>query len=202
MTEWEQIKNEYKDVPVPAEGLNQVLQAMAEAKRNRRRCRVKNIARYGTVAAAVLLVVLVVPGMLLFSGGFGGVANDAASTMMDTTAATEECLPDSAVAETEREDGLMEKSASFNTAAGGMVKEQEAISKEILRQMEERMQKNGETYYIRSEEYPEGFALISEEQEFYINEEGLLVFVFRAGTVAPKEQGDVEFIIPAEVAVP
>ena len=75
MTEWEQIKKEYSELPVPAEGPQQVLAAMAKAKQ--KRSRIRQVTRYAPVAAAVLLVLLLPAGML-FSGGFGRTMNDAA----------------------------------------------------------------------------------------------------------------------------
>lgn len=244
MTEWEQIKKEYREIPVPANGPHQVLTVMAEAKKKRNRF--KRLTQYGTVAAAALLVVLLLPGMLLFSGGFGASEDNAAmeadcaveSTgsaggwvttesandmgMVPATNSVATLAPEqgydgmankdtavtedasnysmsdkTAVAENSTENKLQKLEERFFTA-----EEQEAISKEILKQMEERMRENGETYYIKSEEYPEGFEQIAKEQEYYVNADGLLVVVFRAGVVAPKEQGAVEFIIPAEVVSP
>lgn len=241
MTEWEQIKKEYREIPVPANGPHQLLQTIAEAKRKRNR--IKRLAKYGTVAAAALLVLLL-PGTLLFSGGFGA---NSENMFMEA-----DCVAES-VTQSATEDGWFmkgtlndrdtvpasnstpapESTANNMTNAGGSsmereeeykysvvdmladanlevveekvslgLEDREIISKEILRQMEERMQMDGETYYCKSEEYPEGFELISEEQEYYINGEGLLVIVFEAGVVAPEQQGMVEFIIPAEVFRP
>ena len=82
------------------------------------------------------------------------------------------------------------------------VEEIEAISREIISQMEMRMREMGETYYIRSEENSAGFEQIAENQPFYINGDGQLVIVFEAGMVAPIEQGAIEFVIPASVAAP
>lgn len=267
MTEWEQIKNEYKEIPVPANGPHQMMETMAKARKARSRNRWKRVAAYGTVAAAALLVILIVPGRLLFSGGLGATCNDTAASMeadcaLKSTAsdgafyrngASTECAPESNMApassdttasaesNTRDECGVATEAPSYsmsgstgsspnsstgsnpNNSAGSnssstgsgatqeaatdnlmaaQVWDAEAISKEILRQMEERMQETGETYYKKSEEYPEGFEQIAEDQEYYINEEGLLVIVFEAGTVAPEELGVVEFVIPAGVAAP
>lgn len=263
MTEWEQIKKEYREIPIPADGPRQMLESIADAKRKRDRW--KHVVKYGSIVAAAMLVVLILPGILLFSGGFGG-SNDMAApesavkneestgsngwfakdsaenaTDNDNMAPPPEAMYDDktnsggssmstnqeVMTEAGSPDYGMNKSDSaldecttaIPTPAAGqadtpqkaesvqatqeaMLGNEEAISAEILRQMEERMQKNDEAYYIRSEEYPNGFEIISKEQEYYVNEDGLFVIVFEAGMVAPEAMGVIEFIIPAEVAAP
>ncbi len=211
MTEWEQIKKEYREISIPVDGPHQVLTAMADAKKKRNRYR--HLAQYGTVAAA-LLVILLLPGMLWFSGGKGA-ANESAAmksdnvlqfaedgiilesvcdTMAPTTAPTTSGTADA--------DQNCESEEYKATQKYFTPEEQSAISREIRKQMEERMTETGETYYSKREAYPEGFEQIEENQEYYINTDGLFVIVFRAGVIAPEEQGTVEFVIPAEVALP
>ena len=209
MTQWEQIKKEYRDIPGPADGPNQMLQTIADAKRKRNRNRAKYLTRYGTVAAAVLLIIVLLPGMLLFSGGYGA-KNDAACVETEDVAENGAGFKKSAVADRDEIPVSGDSApapevfldAGEKSEAAPWLKYREEISKEIIKQMEDRMQNNGETYYIRSDECPEGFELLEEEQEYYVNGEGLWVFVFREGTIAPEEQGIVEFIIPAEVVSP
>ena len=267
MTEWEQIKKEYREIPIPTDGPHQMLEVIAVAKRRRNRW--KHIVKYGSLVAAAMLVIMILPGIFLFSGGFGGSSDmaapesavskeestgnggwfmmDAAESVMDNDMA----LPPGTSAPEEGYEGKTNSGGSsmndfqteannsddanygINNSVSGVENEAEAIptpavgqsnpaqsadkavgeqekivlpreviSKEILRQMEERMQVKGETYYIKSEAYPDGFEMISEEQAYYVNEEGLLVIVFEAGMVAPEEQGIVEFVIPAEVTAP
>ncbi len=193
MTEWEQLKKEYREIPVPADGPQQVMKTMAKAKQERNR--VKDVIRYGAAAAAVLLVVLLVPGMLLLSGGAKEM-NDGAVEMEADCAAKSTALQESVL---DSEDTEMELVRGYGAS---WTENLEIISKEILKQMESRMQEGNEIYYMKSEACPEGFEQISVEQEYYINTDGLLVFVFEAGKVAPMEQGTVEFIIPAEVFLP
>ena len=69
MTEWEQMKKEYRDVQIPASGPHQMLETIAKAKRDRKRRRIKQAVRYSTIVAAAVLVLLI-PGAALFSGGF------------------------------------------------------------------------------------------------------------------------------------
>ena len=233
MTELEQLKIEYREIPVPADGPKQMLRVIAGAKRKRSRARLNAMVKYATVAAAVLVVVVLLPGIFLFSGGFGGaseeMALDAECVTENMTAGSAEGFfagsnkdtamapaTNSAPAPESPEYGLGDNSATdmdMTTEAmletqmkqadnGVFPADREAISKEILRQMEERMLTQGELYYIKSEEYPEGFDVISEAQEYYINDEGQIVIVFEAGTVAPEEQGIVEFVIPARVVSP
>lgn len=238
MTEWEQLKKEYEEIPVPANGPHQMLEVIAKAKQKRNQW--KQAARYGTVAAAALLLLLF-PGMLLFSGGFGAKSDnaymeadcaiaegassdgwlkgdrDSTKTPATNNMLSQEIAADSAV-NAGGNSNAAEESQKYSVDSTGVASEdvvrdeaeelktevlwageRENISKEVLRQMEERMQDGNETYYIKSKEYPDGFELVALEQKCYINEEGLLVIVFEAGTVAPKGQGEIEFIIPAEV---
>lgn len=231
MTQWEQIKKEYKDTPIPANGPQQVSEAMAKAKQKRNRY--KALMRYGTVAAAVLLVVLVVPRLFLFSGG---AAKESADGFYMQDAAVEGFAPatGSAMPENGGENNTKAEApatfpqtpekapaSSYDSPAddsvpeadetdGGLVtdgaafwaEKRDEISKEIISQMQLRMQKQKEVYYIRSEQYPNGFELLADNQSYYISKEGLLVIVFAAGEVAPAEQGRAEFIIPAEVFLP
>ena len=83
MTELEQLKKEYREIPVPADGPHQMLETIASAKRKRNRF--KNLAKYGSVAAAAVLVLLL-PGMLLFSGSFAA-KEDSAYMEADKVAA-------------------------------------------------------------------------------------------------------------------
>jgi hypothetical protein len=208
MTQWEQIKKEYSEVNVPEQAAQRVMLGISEAKQRKKR--IRSLSGYGSVAAALLLVLLL-PGMMLR----GGMKNDSASMEAD-------CAPQQSAESMRVESPFANGSAAKPASSGaGDIKadKEEAkadlndtmpvwfshkaeISKEIIRQMEERMQENSETYYIKSDQYPGGFEMISEQQEYYVNEEGLYVIVFEAGTVAPEAMGVIEFIIPAEVAVP
>ncbi len=250
MTQWEEMKKEYCDIPIPADGALKLLETIEKAKQQReeaakqKQCRIRAFTKYATIAAAVFVVVLLVPGIMLFSGGFGATAEDAAMSMKPeqsyhTAGSTSNWYvknesADSSTAVPEVESSSMEDSMDnagnsfWETPEGayeyatdsvetGAEKEtvtqeasvevfspevREAISREILGQMEKRMQAADGTYYIKSETYPQGFEQITERQEHYINAEGLLVIIFSEGTVAPVEQGRVEFVIPATVFQP
>ncbi len=230
MTQWEQIKKEYKDTPIPANGPQQVLESMAKAKQKRNRY--KSLIRYGTVAAAVLLVILIVPRLFLFSGGAakesadgfymqdadvknsasvgeseskenGGAANKAETPLKapacDSASGPDvaESIVDESAPEDDRSSGELAKDGVALWA-----EKQDEISKEIINQMQLRMQEQNEIYYIKSEQHPDGFERLNHDQSYYISKEGLLVIVFAAGEVAPAEQGRAEFIIPAEVFLP
>lgn len=228
MTQWEQIKSEYKNIPVPDEGSKRVLQAIGEAKEKRNRF--KQLSKYATVAAAVLLVVILGPGMILFSGGMGAAKEDSAYLEMEyksesagadggsfrTQGVKDEMSPATSNGSASKPPEAMQNVKAEADAAlpaespeYGLnepdcftAEEIEAISREIISQMEMRMREMGETYYIRSEENSAGFEQIAKDQPFYINGDGQLVIVFEAGMVAPIEQGDIEFIIPVSVAAP
>ncbi len=223
MTEWEQIKKEYREIPIPTDGPHQMLEVMASAKRKRDQW--KRVVKCGSGVAAALLVVILLPGIVFFNSGFGESKDMAApETLFDSAEstgssdgwffATEAGTAEENKAEAPQSTASSEvdcDGAMNNVGSSAPVLENSAedfslcienISAEILRQMETRMQENGETYYIKSELYPEGFEKISEEQNYYVNEDELYVIVFEAGTVAPEAMGVIEFIIPAEVAVP
>ena len=238
MNEWEQMKKEYREIPIPEQGVHQVMEAMARAKRQKTRERWRKLTRYGTVAAAILIVLLL-PGILFMSGGFGASMEDSAAVEADkwtestgagavfdssektfsssNKAESPECGNDAMNAE--NSNSCMEDKAEVPVegspvteatkgnlkeileAKAGFLQSLEEISQEILRQMEVRGEQ-GEIFWLKSEECPFGYEKISEEQEYYINEDGLFVVVFEPGTVAPASAGVVEFVIPAEVATP
>lgn len=218
MTEWENLKKEYRELPIPTNGPHQVLEAVRRAQKKRKRW--QSITRYGTVAAA-LFVILLLPGMFLLQGGAKsgnnsvsikeeeGVSENRTMPFYDKKEKSEQSADtNSAPLTDELECGVSADAADSLYAVSEQEKRafwaehKESIQQEIIRQMEERMQNGTVTYYVKSEAYPEEFNILSEEQSCYINQEGFLVVVFEAGTVAPEEQGIQEFTIPKEVATP
>ncbi|MDD7642050.1 MAG: RsiV family protein [bacterium] len=77
----------------------------------------------------------------------------------------------------------------------------ETVSEEIKRQMAEQMAADENVYYwLHDEDIPEwNFKQISEDQSFYISEDGTLVICFNEGDVAPMYMGCVQFEMPATV---
>lgn len=207
MTQWEQIKKEYSEINVPEQAAQRVMLGISEAKQRKKR--IRSLSGYGSVAAALLLVLLL-PGMMLR----GGMKNDSASMEAD-------CAPQQSAESMRVESPFANGSAAKPASSGaGDIKadKEEAkadlndtmpvwfshkaeISREIVRQMEERMQTTGETYYIKSEEYPNGFEQLENKQAYYITSEGILVITFEAGQVAPEHLGQVEFCIPEDIFI-
>ena len=74
-----------------------------------------------------------------------------------------------------------------------------AINKEIKKQIEADIAKDpeGTKYFTPGEEG--GFTSISDNQSFYITEQGKLVIVFDEYEIAPGASGLLEFTIPTEV---
>ena len=72
--------------------------------------------------------------------------------------------------------------------------------KEIRRQIDEAVLQGNECF-TEEKRLTEGFVCIFAEQEYYVNKEGQLVIVFAPGEIAPREYGNVEFVIPDEVIV-
>ena len=76
----------------------------------------------------------------------------------------------------------------------------ELINQNILKQMKSQMKKDDTiTYFIKSEEEPDGFESVSNDTNFYLNKDGELVIVFDEYEVAPGFMGVVEFTIPQDV---
>ena len=74
------------------------------------------------------------------------------------------------------------------------------ISENIKEQMKEQMAADENVYYWLYDEMEEfNFNAISEDQSFYMNQEGNVVISFNEGDVAPMYMGVVEFTIPSEV---
>ena len=72
----------------------------------------------------------------------------------------------------------------------------QAISKDITAQMNARMQADDSLIYdLKSKDDPQGFAAISAEQDFYINDKGQLVICFDKYEVAPGYMGAQEFVV-------
>lgn len=74
------------------------------------------------------------------------------------------------------------------------------ISENIKEQMRSQMEKDENILYWLEDEMEElNFSGITEETNFYINEDDDVVICFNEGDVAPMYMGNVEFEIPAEV---
>lgn len=74
------------------------------------------------------------------------------------------------------------------------------ISENIKEQMNKQMEENEMlTYFIYTEEEPYGFEQITEDSNFYLNENREIVLVFDEYDVAPGFMGVVEFVIPRDV---
>jgi hypothetical protein len=72
----------------------------------------------------------------------------------------------------------------------------DTISKEIKQQMQDQMAADeNKIYFIKSDEEPSGFDKITDDTNFYINDDGNVVIVFDEYEVAPGYMGVVEFTI-------
>lgn len=181
MTQWEQLKNEYRDMTVPAYGQAQMLAAMEKARQ--KRINRRKYVKYGSLAAAAMLLLLLMPKNM-FRMGSKSAAPENAFRNQDCVmfdAVTEECAAEVPMAE--------ETGSSMVTEASPMERimfsdeELEAIALEIEKQSGKKV-------------------VIDNSIEYYINEHGLLVIVFEAGEPASEKQNATEFIIPKEVVSP
>lgn len=205
MTQWEQMKKEYREVSVPANGPHQMTDAMERARKARRKKQTMRLAAYGTMAAAAVLAIVLLPGRVSLRSYVFKAENESACEDSAVRVAGQYSAGVN-VEKTENEvfsvtDGVRPEEGLPEEAASEVLWlcRREEISAEILKQMKSRMQEQGETYYVKGEEYPEGFVLLEETQPYYYTSEGILVIVFDAGSVAPKEQGIIEFTIPEEI---
>ncbi len=79
-----------------------------------------------------------------------------------------------------------------------------AISENIKQQMKEQMEKDENVFYwLDSDDIPEwNFEKITDETQFYLNNNGEVVVSFNEGDVAPMYMGCPEFTIPKDVLKP
>lgn len=74
------------------------------------------------------------------------------------------------------------------------------ISNSIVAQMRKQMAEDSSIhYFLPEEELADGFQKISENQEFFLNDQGHVVITFQQYEVAPGYMGGVTFEIPTEV---
>jgi hypothetical protein len=72
----------------------------------------------------------------------------------------------------------------------------DTISEEIKQQMQDQMAADeNKIYFIKSDEEPSGFDKITDDTNFYINDDGNVVIVFDEYEVAPGYMGVVEFTL-------
>lgn len=225
LKELEQLKKEYKEIPVPKDGVAGVQAAMERAVKKKRLK--KRLGYYVVTAAAAALVILVMPKDM-FRGNFAAneSMNKGVASMMKDTFSGGAAAPESndeygymdAVsqekeeASSEKTDGTggrfgMESTTDATESATDYDGQKEfllddaevriKISEEIKKQVNsatgeerERIEKSG-IFWM-------DFDCITKEQEYYFNQEGTLVIVFRAeGTLSGMKT--LEFVIPDEV---
>ena len=74
------------------------------------------------------------------------------------------------------------------------------ISENIKEQMKEQMEADENVIYWLESDIPEwNFEKITDETNFYLNQDGNIVIAFNEGDVAPMYMGCVEFVIPKEI---
>ncbi|MDE6662122.1 MAG: RsiV family protein [Lachnospiraceae bacterium] len=74
------------------------------------------------------------------------------------------------------------------------------ISENIKKQMREQMAADEMVYYWLESDIPDwNFDKITDDTNFYLNQDGNIVIAFNEGDVAPMYMGCVEFVIPKEI---
>lgn len=72
----------------------------------------------------------------------------------------------------------------------------DSISTHILKEMEQQINAETGSYFIKNQNDPDGFEKIDKYQNFYINQQRQLVICFNEYEVAPGYMGTIEFPIP------
>ena len=206
----EEIKREYQEIRIPEQGTDGVKAAMERAmQRKRRKAR---MITYASMAASVAILLFAAPqvGLRLFAGGSAASesagrvdmnkagwsdmlkAEDAESVYENPANASYGTVGD-LVTET-AEDG--QESLSVSLLADAAVVEK--IRMEIADQINRRAQSGEEAFIsmLASSQFQE---YNPKEQEYFLNENDLLVIRYAPGTLAPERFGAIEFIIPNEV---
>ena len=74
------------------------------------------------------------------------------------------------------------------------------IAGNIEQQMKERAKKDeNQIFWTAQERKDNGFDLLTDRTQFYINQQNQLVIAYQQGDVAPMYMGNVEFTIPEDV---
>lgn len=223
LNELEQLKNEYKGIPIPENGVPGV-QAAIEAARQKKRLK-KRLISYTSMAAAALLMVVVMPSAFLNLFAAGGAANESAGIGYDNKAKdmvySESCdgAWDANVQESvTTQSGLAKPTLTPGSAeapeSAGADNEQgkygfdysilsdktvrDNIKAEITRQIKSRGM-GGEEAFVAMAASSSMLILDEKEAYYYLDEKGQLVIVFWAGELAPEDYGEIEFVIPDEV---
>lgn len=228
LNELEQLKNEYKEIPIPENGVAGV-QAAIEKARQKKRFK-KRLVSYASMVAAAVMVIVVMPSAFSVLFAAGGAAESAPNGYFNAS-------KDAIHMDAEAEDfnyGKTEKPAtqagqsepstipgctvvpgnadSCESTAGdamaavesfdsGMLSDeavQDKIRAEITRQIEKRWAAGEEVFIVIWASLGD-LGFDLGKQKCYRNAEGQLVIVFKAGELAPENYGDIEFVIPDEV---
>lgn len=215
----EQLKKEYREIPVPEHGIDGVKAAMERATRKKRLK--KRLMSYVPMAAAAMLVIFVAPAVMnvLFASGgaamesapdgfYNGIAKDMAgkydkaeSSVADAVVPSKEPVYQMEVPMTEGKMSAEAKEIETKTLRAKILADPvicDKIREEIASQIKIRVQK-GEDAFI--ERFASSDARVYEpaEPEYYLNEDGLLVVRYAPGKLVSVKYGEIEFIIPDEV---
>lgn len=201
--EWEQIKTEYKEIPVPEHGMAQMEEAMQRAVYHRSRR--KKVIEYGTIAAALLLIFILPKS---FMGGFSANSNEKAENtakgiMEESKEENASVFYDGIVEGIEDEESDMTADLGITESFGMLssmpqLKQENSMESELLievkdgdRMLSVSLSKEEVKAINQEISYQMGETLgISQEQAYYINEDGLLVIVW---------EERIEFVIPKTV---
>lgn len=215
--ELEQLKKEYQEIPIPEKGVLGVQMAMERANQ-KKRLKARAMRYVATVAAAAFLLLIMPQGVFalisMSAKGGANMAPDAVSKGERYEAATDGRYGNTGLIPGKQEmpEEVMSPETSDNVSAMEsdtqvkyevLLQDAEVrmrISKEIRRQIDEAVLQGNECF-TEEKRLTEGFVCIFAEQEYYVNKEGQLVIVFAPGEIAPREYGNVEFVIPDEVIV-
>ena len=120
MTQWEQLKTEYKEIPVPVNGPTGMLAAMEEARQ--KKARHKKYVQYGSLAAAAMLVFLLMPAGMFRMGS--------KSAAPETAGRDNGIMFDAVVEETAAEEGFWFSGTGTATGTAGAQDMNQSVKQE------------------------------------------------------------------------
>lgn len=191
MTQWEQLKTEYREIPVPENTRGKICAAVTRAKEKKARLRM--ITKYTSLVAAAMLVLFLMPSAFFRMGSKSAAPESAMQNKNDAVCDTvfdmdmnfemmeEPVMEEAAMEEPAVEEGWFASGTATDAAPAEKIcfteEQYKAIEEEIFRQTGEHTIDTDAVYDCNN---------------YYINEQGLYVFV---------TDGE-EYIIPAEVVSP
>ncbi len=197
MSELEQLKIEYREIPVPKEGLTRIEAAMQKAAE--KKALKKRLMKFGTLTAAAMFVFVAGIGTIAMSGGMkmanesAGFATEKGDDFTDNKY-TDGVLNIGNTAvemESSKSDAVMEVPGQAVTGPGQELKK----LKDCIHISGQGLENLGKEVAFQLK--LQNIINITGEQNCYFDGEGQLVLVFEAGELF-EDSAEVQLVIPEE----